>query len=140
MAVPLLAWPVKGRCLMVLRSGYVRETDGRYYITTRLDTFLRVEHLGAELLTKTLHPVMGKTADMNFVQSVAFLGSLSRTAEVNARGVQRLAFRLARVQPELRQQLAELAADIAKKSTASSASKTSEPTQVARRTDAQAER
>jgi hypothetical protein len=112
---PLLARSIQGRCLMVLRSGYVREPDGRYYITNRLDTFLRVEPGGAKLLTKAVQPLMGKTADNNFVQSVAFLGSLSRTAEVNSRGVQRLATKLQHVQPDVRAQLAELAADVAEK-------------------------
>lgn len=133
---PLFARPVKGRCLMVLKTGYVRETNDRYYITTRLDTFLRVEPIGAELLTKTLHPLMGKTADMNFIQSVAFLGSLSRTAEVNSRGVQRLASRLAHVQPEVRQKLAELAAAVARKHASSSAGKISGTPRIASRTGA----
>ena len=109
---PLFARKVKGRCLLVLKTGYVRETDGRYYITTRLDTFLSVQPGGAELLTKTFHPLVGKTADLNFLQSMAFLGSLSRTAEVNSQGVQRLAARLDRVGPTSRQRLTELAAEI----------------------------
>ena len=117
---PLFARPVKGRCLIVLKSAYVRETDGRHYITNRLDTFLSVESGGVELLTKTLQPLMGKTADTNFEQTIGFLGSLSRTAEVNCRGVQRLAAKLTRVQPEVRVRLAELAAVVAEKSTAQS--------------------
>ncbi len=119
---PLTARPVKGRCLMVLKTGYVREPDGRYYITSRLDTFMHVEPGGAELLTKTFQPLVGKVADNNFLQSVAFLGSLSRTAEVNTRGVQLLASQLARVQPDLRQRLANLAAEVAGKQAATSAS------------------
>lgn len=116
---PLFARPVKGRCLIVLKTGYVRETDGRYYITTRLDTFLNVEHAGADLLTRLCHPLVGRTADLNFVQSLSFLGSLSRTAETNSRGVQRLASKLENVRPELRDRLSELAAEIAEQSTIS---------------------
>ncbi len=110
---PLFARPVRGRCLAVLKTGYVRETDGRYYITTRLDTFLAVDHAGVELLAKAFHPLIGRTADENFVQTVSFLGCLSRTAEVNSRGVQRLATKLEYVRPELRLQLAELAEKMA---------------------------
>ena len=110
---PLFARPVSGRCLAVLRTGYVREPDGRYYITTRLDTFLAVDHQCVELLTKAFHPLIGRTADENFVQTVTFLGCLSRTAEVNSRGVQRLATKLEYVRPELRLQLAELAEKMA---------------------------
>jgi len=137
---PLLARPVKGRCLIVLKSGYVCETNGRHYVTTRLDTFVSVENEGVELLAKAIHPLMGKTADNNFVQSVAFLGSLSRTAEVNLRGVMRLATRLSHVTPENRRSLAKLAADVAQKSTAQSQSKSAQSkstpaAQVASRTD-----
>ncbi|OHB71431.1 MAG: hypothetical protein A2V70_01740 [Planctomycetes bacterium RBG_13_63_9] len=131
---PLFAQPVKGRCLMVLKTGYVREPDGRYYITSRLDTFVSVDHEGAELLTKAIGPLMGKTADINFVQTIAFLGSLSRTAEVNSAGVQRLAERLTHVQPEARRRLAELATDVARKYATASSRTTTVPTRVVSRT------
>jgi len=131
----LLPVPITGRCLAVLKTGYIRETDGRFYITSRLDSFLSLEQGAAELLAKTLLPWLGKTADTNFVQSVAFLGSLSKTAEVNSAGVQRLATRLARVHPELRLKLAELAANIAAKSNVQSSAKSSSPPRVAARDD-----
>lgn len=113
---PLLGRPVNGRCLLVLRTGYVQETNGRHYVTARLDTFLQVQERAPDLATKLLHPLAGKAADHNFNQIVAFAGSLSRTAELNCRGVQRLASRLSGVQPEVRVRLSELAADIAKNS------------------------
>jgi hypothetical protein len=120
---PLLKRPMKGRVLLILKSGYVRETDGRYYVTNRLDAFVNVEPAGAELVTKTVQPIIGKVADNNFVQTVAFVGSLSRTAEVNAPGVQRLAANLLRVQPASREELARLAADVAEKAAPGSASR-----------------
>ena len=43
---PLLARAVKGRGVLVLKSGYVRETNGRYYITSRMDSFLSIEPSG----------------------------------------------------------------------------------------------
>ncbi len=113
---PLMTRPAKGRGVLVLKCGYVRETNGRYYITSRLDCFLTIEPAGIELLGKTVSPLMGKTADNNFVQTVAFIGSLSRTAEVNSRGVQRLAMQLAHVRPDVRVRFAEVAAEVAQKS------------------------
>jgi hypothetical protein len=112
---PLLARKVNGRCLAVLKSGYVREADGRYYITSRLDGFLSVEPGGAEILTKTLHPLVVKNVDSNFVQTVAFLGSLSKTAEVNDRGMQRLATRLTHVQPETTHQLSQVVSGVSQR-------------------------
>ena len=114
---PLNARPVRGRGLMILKTGYVREPDGRYYITSRLDVFMHVEHLGVELLARTFQPLVGKVADINFTQTVAFIGSLSRTAEMNRPGVQRLADKLSKVQPEVREQFALVARRVAQKTT-----------------------
>jgi len=130
---PLLPGPIKGRCLLILRSGYIRETDGRYYITNRLDGFVNVDRGGAELLTKTMHALLGTIVDSNFTQTVAFIGSLSHTAEVNSRGVQRLAGKLTHVQPQYRQQLADLAATVAEKAAVNSLRQAVNPPQVASR-------
>jgi hypothetical protein len=113
---PVLTTPVRGWCVLILKTGYVREPDGRYYITSRLDTFTHLEPGGVEFLTKTFQPLVGKAADGNFIQTVAFVGSLSRTAEVNHRGVQRLSQRLHGVHPEACGELARLAEDIAARS------------------------
>ena len=121
---PLLARPAKGRGVLVLKTGYVREANGRCYIASRLDSFLSIEPLGAELVTKTVSPLLGKTIDNNFVQTVAFIGSLSRTAEVNSRGVQRLAGKLTHVEPDVRHKFAELAAAMPKKPAKPSVEKT----------------
>ena len=112
---PLMTRPVKGRGVLVLKCGYVRQPNGRYYVTSRLDSFLTIEPAAAELLGKTVSPLMGKTADNNFIQTVGFVGSLSRTAEVNSRGVQRLAGQLTHVKPEVRSQFAALAANVSPK-------------------------
>jgi hypothetical protein len=131
---------VKGRGLMVLKTGHVREPDGRYYITNRLDAFISVEPGMAELLTRTIHPMVGGTVDNNFTQTVAFLGNLSRTAEVNGRGVQRLAEKLAHVQPEVRKQFAELAAGVATRALAKTGRPDGESPLVASREEAEAKR
>jgi hypothetical protein len=133
----LMPRPVKGRGVLVLKCGYVRETNDRYYITSRLDCFLTIEPAGAELLGRTVSPLMGKTADNNFIQTVGFVGSLSRTAEVNGRGVQRLATQLTHVQPEVRNQFAVLAA---KMSASAAADNAKLRTDVAARSDAAADR
>jgi hypothetical protein len=113
---PLMTRPVRGRGVLVLKCGYIRETNDRYYITSRLDSFLSIEPAAAELIGKTVSPLMGKTVDNNFVQTLAFVGSLSRTAEVNSRGVQRLALQLKHVAPEVRIRFAEVAGSVAQKS------------------------
>ncbi len=133
-----LARPVHGRCLVVLKSGYVRETNGRYYITNRLDAFLAVEPGAVELVTKAIHPLVGKIADNNFIQTAGFVSSLSRTAETNAPSVQRLASKLSYVQPEYRQQFADLAAAVAAKSVQTTQRSTARVPLVAARKDGDA--
>ncbi len=115
---PLFSKKVHGRGLMLLRTGYAREPDGRHFVTARLDTFLQLEPGALEVFTKTLQPLVGKVADGNFVQTAGFLGSLSKTADVNARGLQRLATKLEGVQPEVRQAFAEVAARASQRSAA----------------------
>lgn len=87
---PLVIKPVAGRALMVLRSGFVRNADGKYYATSQLDTFTQIDNVAVDFFTRTLQPLLGRIADNNFVQTSAFIGSLSRTAEANPGGVKRL--------------------------------------------------
>jgi len=106
---PLSVRPARASFLLILRSGYLRDTEGRCYITSRLDCFLNVEPGATEFVTKVLQPIVGKIADINFVQSVGFLGSLSRTAELSHRSVERLSTKLKYVRPETREELAAMA-------------------------------
>jgi hypothetical protein len=112
---PLMARPVKGRGLLVLKTGYVRETNDRYYVTSRLDCFLSIDQMGVDLLAKTVSPLMGRTMDHNFAQTISFISSLSRTAELNGRGVQRLGSQLSHVRPETREQFLQVAAKAGQK-------------------------
>lgn len=108
---PLLARPVRGRCVLLLKTDISTET-GREYVTNQLDVFVRLDRIGAELVTKTLHPIVGHAADHNFSESTSFVARLSRTAQANGPGVQRLAQRLTEVDPEVRKQFAQLTASI----------------------------
>ncbi len=111
---------IRARGLMVLRSGYVRETDGRYFMTSRVDAFMHVEPSGVEFITKTFLPTVGKVADNNFSQTVAFVASVSRTAETNNRGMKRLATKLAKVKPEVRDEFVKVSDQVAQRAAAAS--------------------
>jgi hypothetical protein len=106
---------VRGRCLIVLRSNYERDSAGTTVVTSRLDSFLAVENLGVEIIAKTFQPVIGNAADHNFVETARFVGTLSKTAESNPQGVVRLAQRLKHVEPQTREQFAELVAAVPRK-------------------------
>lgn len=112
---PLFAQPVKGKCILVLKSGYVREPDGLYYVTGRLDVFVSLQHVGADFLARTFHPLVGKVADHNFVATGQFLSNLSLTAERNPQGIRRVAARLTNISPETRDKFVALTDQVAER-------------------------
>ncbi len=112
---PLFRKPVNARCVFLLKSGYMRETNGRYYVTSRMDTFIDIDHAGVEMLAKTLQPLVNRAADYNFVETAAFLSQISRTSEVNPLGVGRLSRKLTKLEPEVRERFAELSLEVGRK-------------------------
>ena len=108
---PLVKDLLKGRAVLLLHSGYT-ETDQRTYVTNRLDLFLQLDHPAAEVVAKTLQPLIGKTIDHNFAESAGFLGKVSRVAETNGAGLQQLATRLESVQPDVRTKFSDVAAAV----------------------------
>jgi hypothetical protein len=104
---PFLA-KMNAQTVMLMRSGGVQETNGRHYVTVRIDSFVRVEQIGLELMAKTVQPWIAKTADQNFIETLSFVSNFSRTAEKNPQGMQRLANRLATVDEPTKNELVTL--------------------------------
>jgi hypothetical protein len=102
---PPFGAPLKAQSIILLRSGSVQETNGRYYITVRIDSFIRLEQIGVELVAKTVQPWIAKTADQNFIETLSFVSNFSRTAEQNPAGIERLAARLPSLDGPTRTQL-----------------------------------
>ena len=94
---------IRGRCVMVLQSEYKSTEDQRVYVTSRLDMFVQFDNVGAEILAKTLHPLVGKSADHNFTESTKFLGQVASAAERKTVGLQRLSQRLNNVDVAIRE-------------------------------------
>ena len=112
---PMFPQPVQAQCVMVLRAGYVQETNGRYYITNRLDTFIHIDHVGLDLVAKTFSPLVTKTVDINFRETAAFVSVVSRTAAVNPQGIRRLAGKLTALDPDVRGEFARLSDEVGEK-------------------------
>jgi len=112
---PLFAKPVTGSCVMLLKSDYIREPDGKYYVTTRLDAFVRLDNAGAEFLAKTFQLLVARVADMSFVQTSSFIEQLSRAAEYNPRGMYRLADKLPHVDDRVKAEFISLTAGVAQR-------------------------
>jgi len=109
---PLLRKLIRGNCVMVLKSEYSQTEDKKVYVTNRLDMFVQLDSLGAEILAKTLHPLVGKSADHNFTESTRFLSQVSQAAETRSDGLQQLAGRLNNVSEPVRDRFAQLATEV----------------------------
>lgn len=104
---PLMLRPVEGRAVVVLTSNYLREAGGNPYVSARLDLFVQVDRAGVELLAKALHPLLGSMAETNYEQTIAFLGSVYRTAVVRPESLRRMASQLPKVDAETRKDFAD---------------------------------
>lgn len=113
---PPLGAALKAQSIMLVRSGGIRETNGRQYITVRIDTFVRIEQLGVEIIAKTVQPWIAKTADQNLIETLTFVSNFSRTAEKNPQGMKRLAARLERLDEPTRTELVSLCFQTAERS------------------------
>lgn len=113
----LLKKKVTGRCVMIMKTGYGQGPDRRSYVANRLDLFLQIDNLAADVVARTLSPWVGKVADANFHESCVFASKLSQTAEQNNPGVQRLAERLTKVDPIVRDEFAKVAAAVPQRTT-----------------------
>jgi hypothetical protein len=99
---------LRAQSVLLLRTGAVQETNGRHYVTVRVDSFVKIEQMGVELIAKTVQPWISKTADRNFIETLSFVSNFSRTAEKNPQGMHRLAARLASVDEPTRSELVAL--------------------------------
>ncbi|GAA4440356.1 hypothetical protein [Bremerella cremea] len=105
---PLAPTRIVANCVLILRSGYTKAAEGKSFVSNRLDVFVKFESRGADFLAKTLHPLIGKTADYNFAETSSFIGKISKNAEDNVNGMQHLVGRLEKVDPVVRQQMSDV--------------------------------
>lgn len=99
---PLFKRKLHGSCVLVLRTNYREGPAGTPQAVSSLDVFLKVENATANLIAKTVNPIVGSSADHNFVESLNFVQRLNETTEKNGYGVQRMADRLENLTPEVR--------------------------------------
>ncbi|MEZ6134163.1 MAG: hypothetical protein R3C53_04540 [Pirellulaceae bacterium] len=104
---------MRGRCVCILQSRDAKQPDGQTHVAGTMDVFLKLDNLGADLVTRTLGPFVGKTADYNFVETAKFISQISQVCTHNPAAAQGLALQLNRVDESVRQEFAAIAAKIA---------------------------
>ena len=82
----MLKQTLTGRCVIVLQT-HSKETATGYELTNEMDIYLRVDNAAASLVTRTIQPLVGTTADHNFVESLKFVQRLNRSTRTNGLGV-----------------------------------------------------
>jgi hypothetical protein len=102
-----------GQAIIIIRSIYSdREaTTPAPQVPTvkhQMDIFLQIDNAADQLLVKTLSFLFMKTADANFAETTQFIGQINKIVRNNPAGMARLADRLTRVQPAIRQQFGVL--------------------------------
>ncbi len=104
----LMPRPIKGRCILSLRSAHVRDADERSYLQCRLDSFVQLDNFGVEMFAKTFQTMIGGIADHNFRETTGFVSSVSAAAEAAPENLHRIASKCRNVAPETKQEFASI--------------------------------
>ena len=104
----LLNKKLRGKCVILVQTKYYLDENGSPATTSQLDIFMKLENVTLNLIAKTLSPLIGPTADHNFVETVNFIQRLNEIAIKNGPGVQAMAHRLTDLTPEVRKQFVQL--------------------------------
>ena len=105
--------PVSAECVLVLTSGSMQETNGRRYVASRLDSFVKLDRMSLELVAKAVHPFVGQTADRNFADTLSFVSTFSFTAENRPESIEKIAVEVEQLDERRRKELTKLAYDCA---------------------------
>ena len=109
--------PLSGACLLIVQhKPAAPAADGRPRQQIQIDAFVDVDGMGLEIVTRTLQPLIVRSAASNLHEICLFLSTLSEAATENPEGVVHLASRLTRTTPEDRQSLAMIARTAGKNS------------------------
>ncbi len=111
----LWARELQGRCVVCIHNQPTQLADGTPGMVAWMDAFMKLENVGADLAVKALGPFVSKTADHNFAECAGFFSQISQTAWTNPEGLVRVASRLPRVAPPVREQFATTSLSVASK-------------------------
>ncbi len=107
---PLAPRTLSGSCVLLVRHASAGvNAAGRKQQMMEIDAFVDMDGKGLEIVTRTLHPLIVRSAAANLHEICLFMSSLSQAAETNPEGVVRLVSRLPRTEPADKESLAGIA-------------------------------
>jgi hypothetical protein len=125
----LVAKPIRGKGVIVLRSSYAPTADGSTTVTGTIDCFIQIENLGADLIARTMSSLIGRSADNNFIETARFIAQVSQASESNPHGMIDIAQRMPQVDEQIKRQFVNVITTVARRA--------EEKTQLAARVSAQ---
>lgn len=107
--------PLSGSCIILLRHRSAgTSSEGRARQSIVVDAFLDMDGIGLEIVTRTLQPLIVRSAAWNVREICMFVSELSHACEENPEGVARLADRLSQTDAKHRAELAAIARNLSK--------------------------
>ncbi|MDR2757465.1 MAG: hypothetical protein LBC20_17360, partial [Planctomycetaceae bacterium] len=105
---PFLVRSYDGEVVLFFRSRMMRDANNEPIIICDLDVFVRIDHLGVDFLAKLFATTLGKIADSNFEQTIAFAGYVSESAGINAEAVKRTGYQVKNIREVVREDFSEV--------------------------------
>ncbi|MGL6195555.1 MAG: hypothetical protein ACRC2T_12115 [Thermoguttaceae bacterium] len=107
---------VEGETILILKSSFEKDENGEPIVVAQLDSFVKLNNFGVDLFAKLFAPMLGKVADNNFEQTMAFIENMSESAQANPELVKRMALKLETIRKEVRDDLIKVAYQTAQNS------------------------
>ena len=105
--------PVEGEAFLILQVRYTEDQALTPLVVCRLDAFVNIKNPGVDLVARAFNSMIGKIADANFEQTLAFVDSVSQTVEQDPRQFQQVVAQLGGLSPQARRLLADKATTVA---------------------------
>lgn len=109
---PILKKPIKARSLVLLRTSFIKESDGTIYVTHRADMYVAFPSQTVETVAKVLSPVTGSMADRTFTEMSLFLRMMSLAMTRRPSWVDQIAGQLEGVADVRKQQLRQVTVQV----------------------------
>ncbi len=104
---PFLAKPYDGEVLLILRNRFLRVSQEPMAVCD-LDAFVRIENAGADLFAKLFATSLGKIADSNFEQTLAFVSHVYEAATINPDSLRTQSLQLNSVRENVRKEFGDV--------------------------------
>ncbi len=109
---PLVPKPIQAQSVILLRTGYSKESDGTIYITHSADLYVTFPSQTVDSIAKFLSPLSARIADRTFTEISTFLKMMSMAMSTRPGWVEKLSEKMGGIPDLRREQLLQLTAKV----------------------------